>query len=73
MPSCAYPIILKPIIWYIDDDLVHPYLEKLGWTVENIPRNQNTDWNRFDLVANRSPWDYQNHLTDFLRVLYKIN
>ncbi|GAB2490383.1 ATP-grasp domain-containing protein [Algoriphagus taiwanensis] len=73
MPACAFLSISNTEGWFIDDDLVHPYLEELGWTVQNIPWNQDTDWNRFDLVVIRSPWDYQNHLTEFLRVLYKIN
>ena len=51
--------------WFIDDDLVHPQLEALGWQVENIPWNQTKDWNEFDLVVVRSPWDYQQHLQEF--------
>jgi glutathione synthase/RimK-type ligase-like ATP-grasp enzyme len=73
MPNCAFLSIENTEGWFIDDDLVHPFLEKLGWTVENIPWNQKTEWGKFDVVVIRSPWDYQNHLVDFLRVLDKIN
>ncbi|TDQ18514.1 hypothetical protein DFQ04_0316 [Algoriphagus boseongensis] len=73
MPACAFLSISNTEGWFIDDDLVHPYLEDLGWTVQNIPWNQETDWDKFDLVVIRSPWDYQNHLVDFLRVLDRIN
>lgn len=73
MPHCAFLSIANTEGWFIDDDLVHPFLEELGWTVQNIPWNQETDWDQFDLVVIRSPWDYQNHLIEFLRVLYKIN
>lgn len=73
MPACAFLSIANTEGWFIDDDLVHPYLEDLCWTVQNIPWNQETDWDNFDLVIIRSPWDYQNHLVDFLRVLDRIN
>ncbi|MDF2158336.1 hypothetical protein [Algoriphagus sp. CAU 1675] len=73
MPACAFLSISNTEGWFIDDDLVHPFLEKLGWTVKNIPWNQPTDWNQFDLVVIRSPWDYQQHLEAFQKVLRKID
>ncbi|MDX5339016.1 MAG: hypothetical protein LPK25_08315 [Cyclobacteriaceae bacterium] len=73
MPACAFLSIANTAGWFIDDDLVHPFLEELGWKVQNIPWDQETDWDQFDLVVIRSPWDYQDHLPEFLRVLYRID
>jgi hypothetical protein len=72
MPNCAFLSIANTEGWFIDDDLVHPHLEALGWQVENIPWNQARDWNEFDLVVVRSPWDYQQHLQEFQNVLSQI-
>ena len=72
MPHCAFLSIANTDGWFIDDDLVHPHLRRLGWEVQNIPWNQPTDWNTFDLVIIRSPWDYQQHLEEFLAVLDQI-
>lgn len=72
MPRCAFLSIATPEGWFIDDDLVHPHLQKLGWEVQTIPWQADTDWNQFDLVVVRSPWDYQAHLEAFISVLEKI-
>ncbi len=73
MPRCAFLSIANTEGWFIDDDLVHPFLKDLGWDVKNIPWNQETNWNEFDLVVIRSPWDYQQHLDEFVKVLEKID
>lgn len=72
MPKCAFLSIANTEGWFIDDDLVHPHLEALGWEVKNIPWNQATEWDEFDLVLVRSPWDYQQHLKEFQKVLSQI-
>ncbi|NVJ85394.1 MAG: hypothetical protein HWE15_03765 [Algoriphagus sp.] len=72
MPSCAFLSIANTEGWFIDDDLVHPFLKSLGWEIKNIPWNQDTNWETFDLVVIRSPWDYQQHLEEFIKVLEKI-
>ena len=72
MPHCAFLSISNTAGWFIDDELVHPFLEELGWSVQNIPWNQPTDWDQFDLVVIRSPWDYQQHLEEFKQVLQRI-
>ncbi|QYH38090.1 hypothetical protein GYM62_04485 [Algoriphagus sp. NBT04N3] len=72
MPRCAFLSISNTEGWFIDDDLVHPFLHELGWEVKNIPWNEKTDWNKWDLVIIRSPWDYQQHLEEFMEVLQKI-
>lgn len=73
MPACAFLSISNTEGWFIDDDLVHPFLEELGWTVKNVPWNQPSDWDQFDLVVIRSPWDYQQHLEEFQKVLHEID
>ncbi len=70
--NCAFLSIANTAGWFIDDDLVHPHLQSLGWHVQNIPWDSPVDWNAFDLVLIRSPWDYQDHLTDFIAVLNRI-
>ncbi|MCA6075061.1 ATP-grasp domain-containing protein [Fulvivirga sedimenti] len=72
MPKCAFLSIANTEGWFIDDDLVHEPLTKLGWEVDNIPWNQPTDWNAYHVVVIRSPWDYQDHLEQFLDVLEQI-
>lgn len=70
--NCVLLSIANTTGWFIDDDLVHPHLQNLGWDVQNIPWDSPVDWDEFDLVIIRSPWDYQDHLTDFIPVLNRI-
>lgn len=72
MPKCVFLSISNTEGWFIDDDLVHEPLRKLGWEIQNIPWNQPTDWNAFDLMVIRSPWDYQQNLEEFSKVLDEI-
>lgn len=72
MPRAAFLSIENTDGWFIDDDLVHEPLRKAGWEIENIPWNHPADWNRFDLVIIRSPWDYQDHPDHFMNVLKAI-
>ncbi|XOV93729.1 MAG: RimK family alpha-L-glutamate ligase [Bacteroidota bacterium] len=73
MPSCAFLSISNTAGWFIDDDLVHEPLQALGWEVQNTPWDQPTDWNAFDVVIIRSPWDYQDHPEEFIGVLKNID
>lgn len=55
-----------------DHLLVEP-LEARGWSVEEVSwRNPQADWNRFDVVVIRSPWDYHQDPEAFFDVLQKI-
>ena len=72
MPKCAFLSIENTEGWFIDDDLVHEPLKKLGWEVDNIPWNKPTCWDDYQIVVIRSPWDYQDHLDQFLEVLDQI-
>lgn len=56
-----------------DHLLIEP-LAKRGWTVEEISwRNEKVDWDQFDVVVIRSPWDYQKDPEAFFNVLQKID
>jgi glutathione synthase/RimK-type ligase-like ATP-grasp enzyme len=72
MPRCAFLTIADREGWFIDDDLVHGPLRQLGWTIDDVPWTDDVDWNRFDLVVIRSPWDYQQDPERFFAVLESI-
>ncbi len=55
-----------------DELLVEP-LAQLGWETQEISwRNRSVDWNNFDAVIIRSPWDYQDDPEAFMDVLQDI-
>ncbi len=55
------------------DDLIDEPLKVLGWQTHTISwKAKNVNWNAYDAVIIRSPWDYQDHAGDFLRVLSDI-
>ena len=57
-----------------DDDLAVAPLAELGWNVSTVSwRDETTNWNDFDIVVVRSPWDYQNAPNAFLEILRKID
>ncbi len=57
----------------IYDSLLHAPLAELGWRAYDVSwRDPSINWNDFDSVIIRSPWDYQEHCEDFLQVLEKI-
>lgn len=57
-----------------DDELAIPFLNELGWQVETISwRDSAVDWNDFESVIIRTPWDYQKSPDEFLEVLRKID
>jgi hypothetical protein len=56
-----------------DDELAVKPLRRLGWEVETVSwRDPHVDWDRFDAVIIRTPWDYQDDPEAFLDVLWKI-
>lgn len=55
-----------------DDDLVVEPLERLGHKAEFVAWRHTADWRNYDGVVIRSTWDYQEHLSAFLRVLEEI-
>lgn len=56
------------------DHLLYKPLKQLGWSVDEVSwRNKEVDWNQYEAVIIRSPWDYQKDAEAFLRVLQNIN
>lgn len=59
--------------YVFDDDLAIPHLNELGWDVDTVSwRDKAVDWNDFEAVIIRTPWDYQKDPHAFLDVLGKI-
>lgn len=55
------------------DYLIDEPLKQLGWQTHTISwKNKTVNWNDYDAVIIRSPWDYQEHSTEFLKVLSTI-
>lgn len=56
------------------DYLLEEPLARAGWECETISwRAQNVDWNDYQVVMIRSPWDYQLYPQEFLTTLQKID
>lgn len=56
------------------DSLLHKPLNDLGWQVDDVSwKQQNINWDQYDAVIVRSPWDYQQQLEQFVRVLNEID
>ncbi len=72
MKKCAFLTIENREGWFIDDHLVHEPLRALGWEVDDVVWHAEVDWNAYDMVVIRSPWDYQNSLDQFLTTLKRI-
>ena len=72
MPRCAL-LTLSDIGDYIAYDhlLIEP-LAQLGWQAELVAWDVPTDWDGYQAVIIRSPWDYQDRLAEFMRVLQQI-
>jgi len=55
------------------DELLYEPLAQRGWKAQEVSwRNSSIDWNNFDAVIIRSPWDYQDDPEAFLDVLKDI-
>ena len=72
MPRCAFLTIASQDGWFIDDELVHDPLRNLSWEITDVVWNAEVDWNTYDVVVIRSPWNYQQNLPEFLSVLRRI-
>lgn len=74
MKQCAFLSMddLSAFVHY--DYLLEEPLARLGWEVTEVPwRDAGADWNRFELVVIRTPWDYQDDPGLFLEVLERID
>ena len=56
----------------VDDPLVIKPLRRLGHVAEFVAWRTAVAWRKYDGVVIRTPWDYQDHLSAFLRVLQRI-
>lgn len=57
-----------------DDDLAIAPLGDLGWDVSTVSwRDAAVDWDEFEIVVIRTPWDYQRSPNEFLAVLATIH
>lgn len=57
-----------------DDELAVAPLAELGWDVSTVSwRDKTVDWNDFEIIVVRTPWDYHNEPDAFLGVLRKID
>ena len=54
------------------DEHLHEPLEDRGWEVTPVPWRSDADWNSFEAVIIRSPWDYHHHHESFVTVLKDI-
>ncbi len=55
------------------DHLLEAPLQELGWQMEMVSwRKSDVDWDSYDVVIIRSPWDYQDDPQAFLTVLSEI-
>jgi hypothetical protein len=56
-----------------DYDLSFDAMAALGWQHETVPwRDSSIDWNAYDAVYICSPWDFPQHVDEFLQVLDSI-
>lgn len=55
-----------------DTDLINFLKEKELDVVPSIWNDENVDWSNFDVAVIKSPWDYHNHLSEFLNWLDHI-
>ena len=73
MPACAFLTTDDTDDFVIyDRDAVAP-LAALGWTVAEVPWRAEADWDTYDLVVIRSPWDYHDAPAEFAEVLAQID
>ena len=71
--KCAFLTLKDRTGYFIYDHLLFQPFAELGWTVEEVPwDDENIDWSSFDAAIIRSTWDYQNKPERFLSVLEKI-
>ncbi|WP_414829302.1 ATP-grasp domain-containing protein [Alteromonas sp. H39] len=58
--------------FFVYDDLLIPHFTSAGWQVTSVPWREKTNWNDYDAVIVRSPWDYQQSPAAFLSCLRDI-
>lgn len=73
MRRCAFLTTdrLEGFVTY--DGLLHEPLARRGWAVDEVPWRTAADWDAYEVVVIRSPWDYQHAPDAFLDVLETID
>ena len=74
MKSCAF-LTMDSLGGYVcyDEMLIEPF-QNIGWSVESVSwRDTSANWNAFNTVIIRSPWDYHDDPEAFLSVLETID
>ena len=73
MKRCAF-LSMDELGSYVSDDALAVHeLQQKNWDVQSISwRNTDVDWNTFDVVVIRSPWDYMEEPDLFLKTLERI-
>jgi len=73
MKKCAILTMDNLDEFEVYDDLLEAPLKALGWHMSSVSwRDKSADWDAFDAVIIRSPWDYQDEPSAFLKVLENI-
>lgn len=71
---CAYLTMAEPGDFVTDYDLSYDAMAALGWRAEPVVWNDpSIDWDSFDAVYICTPWDYPQHVGEFLAVLERID
>lgn len=73
MRRCAFLTLAEQGHYVIDDEHAYAPMAELGWQVDPVVWNDpSADWNQYELVVIRSPWDYTQQPQQFMRVLGEI-
>ncbi|MDO6486674.1 hypothetical protein Q4503_03110 [Colwellia sp. 6_MG-2023] len=73
MKNCAILTMENLSDFECYDSLLDKPLAQRGWQTQLVSwRSENVDWQQFDAVIIRSPWDYQDDASSFLSVLEEI-
>jgi len=70
---CAYLTMSGPGDFVTDYDVSFDAMAAMGWQAEPVPwRDSSIDWDNYDAVYICTPWDYPQHVDEFMRVLETI-
>lgn len=74
MSRCAFLTMDNLEAFEVYDKLLLEPLNELGWSVDMISwKDKKVDWNLYEVVIIRSPWDYQQDAGRFMQVLRNID
>ncbi len=74
MKRCAFLSMDNLDAFECYDHLLFEPLQQRGWTVQEVSwRNNNINWDQFEVVVIRSPWDYQDDPEAFMQTLRTID